>query len=58
MNDEPSEVITEPQAKEDKRKTRWSNATPEERAAHGEKVRVGRAAAKAKREADANQPQA
>ena len=36
---------TEP--KQDGRKTRWLNATPEERKAHGEKVRAGKAAAKA-----------
>ena len=35
---------TEP--KQDGRKTRWLNATPEERKAHGEKVRAGKAAAK------------
>ena len=49
MTEEELQQNPTPGSKQDGRKTRWLNATEEQRKAHGEKIRAGRAAAKANR---------
>jgi len=49
MTEEELQQNPTPGSKQDGRKTRWLNATEEQRKAHGEKIRAGRAAAKASR---------
>ena len=49
MTEEELQQNPTSESKQDGRMTRWLNATDEQRKAHGEKVRAGRAAAKANR---------